>query len=187
MLHFSLAGSSRVQAVRLPAAFTIHPSLMFICLFLFALFPSSGHRGHTPWSHFSEGRTWIPFPLHNHGKLRRLRHIHVFDSDTGTRRRRCHCSLSADCPMMLRMWWLKQKTDTCGSAPLWIILLMTMTFDLSRVVHPLWLVCVCCLPEMRKILLFFPASTDCMLFPSELQLLLLVWMINSTKLRPPNI
>lgn len=54
--------------------------------------PSSGHRGHTPGSHFSEGRTWIPFPLHNDGKLHRLHHACVFESNAETRR----CYFSAE-------------------------------------------------------------------------------------------
>lgn len=134
VLHFPSTSSS---------TFTNNLSPVFILsLFLFAFFLHPGHRGHTPWSHFPEGRTWVPFPLHNHGKLRHLRNPPLMTPDD---------ALQCDV-------WTLLVGVTVGywQAVCW------MTFGLH------WLVCVCSQWEGKK--KFFAAFTDCMLFPVDLQI-----------------
>lgn len=145
---------------------------MFISLFLFAFFSSSGHRRLTPWSHFSEGRTWIPFPLHNHGKLRHIHHICVFDSwrwnlpppFSWASERRTADSLKMPLNVMA-----KQTMEICGSASKWIILLMSVTFESPTLCIHFDLFVSVVYEKLSWIekSQFFLAFTDYILFSSE--------------------
>lgn len=130
--RFSSAPLVRLSHVRrlyvlvlLPSVFLPHlQSICCPCLSRSSCFPpSSGHCGHTPGSHFSEGRTWIPFPLHNDGKLHRLHHACVFESQRWNpaaatfpaSERMVREPRTVDCLMMLSDLMVKPQTGTWGS------------------------------------------------------------------------